>query len=98
MEVSIKPSTLKTKKYTATFYKDGKKIKTTQFGSKGSSDFTIHKDIKRKELYLKRHQKNENWDDFMSAGALSRWLLWNKKTFKDSLLDYLKKFKLKIEK
>ena len=98
MEVSIKPSTLKTKKFMAIFYKDGKKIKTTQFGSKGMSDFTKHNDNKRKELYLKRHQKNENWDDFMSAGSLSRWLLWNKKTFKASLLDYLKKFKLKIEK
>ena len=96
--ILIKPSNLKTKKLMAIFYKDGKKIKTTQFGSKGMSDYTIHKDDKRKELYLKRHKKNENWNDYMSAGSLSRFLLWNKKTLKASLLDYLKRFKLKIEK
>ena len=98
MEVLIKPSTIKTKKFMAIFYKDGQKIKTVHFGSKDSSDYTMNKDDKRKELYLKRHQKNENWDNFMTAGSLSRYLLWNKKTLKDSFTDYLKKFKLKLYK
>ncbi len=95
MEVSIKPSNLKTKKFTAIFYKNGQKIKTVNFGAKGYSDFTIHKDPKRKNRYLDRHKKNENWNDPMTAGSLSRWILWNLPTLDASIKDYLNRFKLK---
>ena len=96
MKVEIKPSTQKTKKLMAIFYDDnGKKIKTTHFGSAGMSDYTIHKDKERKERYLDRHRKRENWNDYMTAGSLSRWILWNKPTLKASIVDYKKRFKLK---
>tara|TARA_R100000734_G_C3309880_1_gene100602 strand:- start:1006 stop:1296 length:291 start_codon:yes stop_codon:yes gene_type:complete len=96
MKVEIKPSTQKTKKLMAIFYDDnGKKIKTTHFGAKGMSDFTIHKDKERKERYLDRHRKRENWNAPMTAGALSRWILWNKPTLQGSIRDYKKRFKLK---
>jgi len=96
MKVEIKPSTQKDKKLMAIFYDDdGKKKKTTHFGAKGMSDFTIHKDKERKQRYLDRHRKRENWNDYMSAGALSRWVLWNKPTLKASIADYKKRFKLK---
>jgi hypothetical protein len=97
--VDIKPSNTKTKKYTAIFYHrvDGlvRKIKTTQFGAKGMSDYTIHKDKERKERYLDRHRERENWNDYKSAGALSRWILWNKPTLKASIADYKRRFNLK---
>jgi len=84
------------KKFVATFYdQDKKKVKTTHFGSAGMSDYTINKDDARKELYLNRHKARENWNDFTSAGALSRWVLWNKKTLQLSLKDYMRKFNLK---
>ena len=96
MKVEIKPSTQKTTKLMAIFYDDnGKKIKTTHFGSAGMSDYTIHKDKERKERYLDRHRKRENWNAPMTAGALSRWILWNKPTLKASIADYKKRFKLK---
>lgn len=96
MKVEIKPSTQKTKKLMAIFYDDnGKKIKTTHFGSAGMSDFTIHKDKQRKERYLDRHRKRENWNDPMTAGSLSRWILWNKPTLQGSIRDYKKRFKFK---
>ncbi len=96
MKVEIKPSTNKNKKYMAIFFDDNnKRIKTTHFGSKGMSDFTINKDKERKERYLKRHQKRENWNAPMTAGALSRWILWNKPTLKGSIRDYKKRFNLK---
>ena len=96
MKVEIKPSTQKDKKLMAIFYDDdGKKKKTTHFGAKGMSDFTIHKDKERKQRYLDRHKARENWNDYMSAGALSRYLLWNKPTLKASIADYKKRFKLK---
>lgn len=82
------------KKYSAIF----KNLKTdrnkvVKFGSAGMSDYTKHKDNERKERYIKRHKKRENWNNLISPGALSRWILWNKKTIKSSLADYKKKFK-----
>ena len=57
------------------------------------SDYTKHKDEDRKKRYLNRHRKNENWKSPMTAGALSRWILWNKPTLRDSIKDYKKRFK-----
>jgi hypothetical protein len=92
--LSIKPSTRKGKKKMATFLniKTGRK-KTTHFGSYGMSDYTKHKDKKRMKLYLNRHRSRENWNDPITAGALSRWILWNKPSYRDSVSDYKKRFK-----
>lgn len=80
----------------AVFYNNEKqKIKTTHFGASGYSDFTQHKDEERKKRYLERHKKNENWNDYTSAGSLSRYILWYKKSLKASIEDYKKRFKLK---
>ena len=57
------------------FDDDGKKIKTTHFGQRGASDYTQHGDNERKKRYLVRHQARENWNDYKSAGSLSRYLL-----------------------
>jgi len=95
MKVVIKKSTNPKKKYMAIFYEGDKKKKTTHFGSAGMSDFTIHKDEARKKLYLDRHRKREDWNNYMSAGALSRWILWNLPTFSASVADYKKRFNLK---
>ena len=94
MKVIIKKSTNRQKKYMAVFYKDGKKIKTTHFGAAGMSDYTKHKDSNRKKRYMTRHRKRENWNNYMSAGSLSRYILWNKPTLKASIADYKKKFNL----
>ena len=95
MKVVIKKSTNPKKKYMAIFYEGDKKKKTTHFGSRGMSDFTIHKDEARKKRYLDRHRKREDWNNYMSAGALSRWILWNLPTFSASVADYKKRFNLK---
>ena len=94
-KVVISPSKSKGKKLTAIFYdKDNKKIKTVHFGAAGMSDFTINKDEDRKKRYLDRHRARENWNDPMTSGALSRWILWNKSTRKASIADYKRRFKL----
>jgi hypothetical protein len=65
------------------------------FGAKGMSDYTLNKDPARKERYLARHSNmNEDWNDPMTPGALSRWVLWNKPSMKDSIEDFKKRFKL----
>ena len=70
--------------------------KVIHFGQKGYEDFTIHKDKKRLMNYIKRHKKNENWNDFNSAGFYSRWLLWNKPTLEESMDDIKKRFGIDI--
>ena len=94
MKVVIKKSTNAKKKYMAIFYEGDKRVKTTHFGSAGMSDYTKNKDDQRKKRYLDRHRKNENWNDYKSAGSLSRYILWNKPTFKASVSDYKKRFNL----
>lgn len=67
--------------------------KTIHFGAKGYSDYTKHKDEKRKENYINRHKKNEDWTDPNKAGFYAKNLLWNKPTLEDSIKDTNKKFK-----
>jgi hypothetical protein len=96
-EVQIKRAIDSKHKYTAIFFEDGKKVKTTHFGAKGMSDYTKHKDADRKADYVRRHKGKESWSDYKSAGALSRWVLWNKPTLSESIESYLKKFRLKCK-
>ena len=94
MKVVFKKSTNPNKKYMAIFYDDTKKVKTTHFGAAGMSDYTKHRDKARKQRYLNRHKSNENWSDYKSAGSLSRYILWNKPTLKESKEDYKRRFRL----
>ena len=83
-------SPIATKKYRAIFSDETH----TDFGAKGYSDYTIHNDDERKERYIKRHKTNEDWNNPKSAGSLSRYILWNKKTLSQSIADYKKRFNL----
>lgn len=94
MRVVFKKSTNSAKKYMAVFYDGKKKVKTTHFGAAGMSDYTKHKDKTRKQRYMNRHRANEHWEDYMSAGSLSRYILWNKPTLKASKEDYKQRFGL----
>lgn len=66
--------------------------KRVYFGSAIASDYTIHKDPLRKNRYIQRHQKRENWDDKNTAGFWSRWYLWNLPTKEASYNDIKKRF------
>ena len=88
--VKIVKSPRAEKKFMAVF-SDGSK---THFGAAGMSDYTKHKDSKRKERYMNRHKKRENWNNPKSPGALSRWVLWNKPSLKESISSYKRKFNL----
>ena len=56
------------------------------------SDYTKHKDPERMKRYNNRHRRNENWNDPTTAGALSKWILWNKPSLKASIADYKSRF------
>ena len=70
--------------------------KTIHFGDNRYDDYTSTNDEERKERYLTRHKSAEDWNDLNTAGAWSRWLLWNKKTISQSIKDMEKRFKIKI--
>ena len=94
--VKLSPATAKGKKMKMEFFnKDKKRIATRQFGQAGASDFTKHGDKARMTLYDNRHKAREDWDAPLTNGALSKWILWNKKTLSASFNDYMKKFKFK---
>lgn len=83
------------KKWDAIFVKDNGKEKVVSFGAAGMSDYTKHKDKTRKARYLKRHSgMGEHWRKPDTPGALSRWVLWNKPSFKASVHDFKKRFNL----
>jgi len=94
MEVVISKSTDKNKKYDVVV--DGKKI---SFGEDGASDYTIHKDPERKERYIARHKKNEDWNKsgIKTAGYWSKNLLWSKDTLQKSIDHISKKHNLNIK-
>ena len=99
MFVEIKKSTNPKKKLMAIFYdKNKKRIKTTHFGQAGASDYTINKDPERKALYRKRHRHDLETSNFMRAGFLAFYVLWNMTSLKASVSAYRKKFNLKIYK
>jgi len=94
MKVDIRNSTNSNKKLMAIFYEGDKKIKTVHFGASGMSDYTKHKDDERKKLYLARHKKNEDWNNYMTPGSLSRWVLWEYKSLHEAIRKYKQKFNL----
>ena len=61
--------------------------KTIHFGAKGGSTYVDHKDTKTKQNWEARHKVRENWNDYDTAGALSKHVLWNKPTIAASVRD-----------
>lgn len=102
MEVIIKLSDKPDKRYMAVFYDKNKKVKTTHFGyaitdkgiKKYGSTYIDHKNDDLKEAYIARHKVNEDFNDYMSAGSLSRYILWEKKSLRDAINYYKRRFRL----
>lgn len=100
MKVDIKKSTRDDKRMMAVFTdKDGSK-KTTHFGyrddktGKTGSTYIDHKDENKKTNYKKRHQVNEDFNKYKSAGSLAFHILWSEKNITDAVKKYKSKFNL----
>ena len=90
----------KDKKYVATFKSPNGRLKSVHFGAKGYQNYggvgkERHLSEERKKRYIKRHKGKENWNDPTTAGSLSRWILWHKKSFREGVKAYKKRFNLK---
>ncbi len=96
-KVVFKRSPKKDKKYMATFVNPNGHTKSVHFGAAGYSNYggvgkEKHLSKKRKENYIKRHSAREDFNKPMTAGSLSRWVLWNKESFRKSVADYKRRF------
>jgi len=86
----IKPSTRKDKRFMATFNNG----KTIHFGLRGGQTYIDHGDKIKRENYINRHKKNEDWTK-VNAGSLSRFLLWGDyTTLEQNHNVYMKKFNI----
>lgn len=84
--VIVKPSSRPDKRLEARF-----KDKTVNFGQKGGSTFPDHKNEKTKLNWEKRHRVRGDWAAYDTAGALSKHILWNKKSIAASVADLNKR-------
>lgn len=67
----------------------------THFGQAGGKTYIDEGDKDKRTAYLKRHEKNENWNDPYSAGSLSRWLLWgDSRDLEVNHIAFMKRFKV----
>ena len=89
-EIFITKSNKPDKKFIATITN----TKTVHFGQAGASDMTQHKNEVRKNRYIQRHKKNENWGStgIQTAGFDAKHILWNKPTLSASVKDIHDKF------
>jgi len=90
----VRRSDRKGKKLVAQFSLDSGSKRTVHFGSAVSTTYTEGATDIKKNAYLARHKVRENWNDPLSAGALSRWILWNKRSLRASIADFKKRFNL----
>lgn len=67
--------------------------KTTHFGDATMSDYTKHKNDKRKGKYKSRHAKDLSTGDPTRAGFLSYYILWGKSTSRrENIAAYKRRF------
>ena len=95
--VRISKSSRQGKKMMAVFsYPDGRE-KTVHFGCAVCGDYVRWSKVDRslgdrkRRAYIARHgtlKSRENWSDLESPGALSRWILWEKRTLPSAIAAY----------
>jgi len=94
--LNIVKSHLKNKKFDAIITDKKGNKKVIPFGAEGYSDFILSGgDKKKREAYIKRHRKNEDWTKINPA-SLSRYILWgNSSNMETNIKDFMKRFNLK---
>ena len=87
IEYFLSTSSNPDKKYMVQFLNPStNNFNTIHFGQNGYDDFILSNNLERKRLYKIRH-RNDKINDLSFAGCWSWWLLWNKPTLYDSILD-----------
>lgn len=67
--------------------------KAIHFGARGYKDYLLGATDGDRMNYIARHRVNEDWDDPMTAGALSRYILWGEsRDIDENIKAFKKKF------
>jgi len=56
---------------------DKERFKSVSFGSPNMEDYLEHKDVERRERYLKRHERDLRTKDPLRAGYLAYYITWS---------------------
>jgi len=76
---------------------DGTNYRDYTLMSDPKSEFYI-KDVKERlkvrDAYIKRHQKREDFNKPLTAGALSKWILWTEPNINTAIKNFKRKFSL----
>ena len=101
--VVISKSTRTGKKLMAVFAYPGGQKKTVHFGCASCGDFIRWSNVShylgdgKRRAYIARHgasKSHENWNDPTSPGALSRWILWEKRSLASAIASYKRRFSI----
>jgi hypothetical protein len=95
MEFKLIESPIKDKKWRGIFIDSDGKETHIDFGQVGYEDLTQHKNMLRRSHYIVRHRANETWNNPKTAGALSRWILWETPSLQTNIRLFKQKFNLK---
>ena len=68
--------------------------KEIRFGAKGYNDFTLSATDADRLNYIARHKTAENFNDPLTAGSLSRWILWETKNITENIKLFKAHFKV----
>ncbi len=103
--LSVKPSTVKDKRYTAVFCKckvknecKGTFQKTVHFGQDTATTYVDGAPESKKSSYLARHgapKAGQDWSKPDTAGSLAKHLLWGaSRSLRQNIKSFKNKFKL----
>jgi len=90
----VRRSDRKQKKLVAKFALEGGSERTIHFGAKNSTTFAEGASETKKKAYLARHKVREDWNNPLTAGALSKWILWTEPSIKKGIAAFKKRFKV----
>jgi len=93
--VSITRTPTAKKSFKAVFKQDNGRSKTIRFGTESNFTLNADKTERDRKNYIARHKVNENFNKPMTAGSLSRHLLWgDTRSLNKNIASFKKKFKL----
>ena len=69
-------------------YKDKTPIKTIHVGATRSADYTVAPPDEKTHIYIKTNTDKENWIDYVTTDALSRYIVWKHRNLNTAIYNY----------
>ena len=92
--ISITRTPNSSKEFKAVFELNNKRKRTVRFGTSSNFALNHQKSEDDRKNYIRRHTVNENFDDPLSAGSLSRYILWEGRDWRANVRAFKRRFNL----